>query len=106
MRPLRRRESFQHFIGQDATFLLSFAEAYTAAMERCTPEQHHLAEALKGMLRGVRDELRLHEAYAERWGVLLEHQQPSPATKAYVYYMQMVSEQHDSVRLDGGMCRA
>lgn len=70
-------------------------------MDRCAPEQQHLAEALKGMLRGVRDELRLHEAYAERWGVLLEHQQPSPATKAYVYYIKMVSEQHDSVRAGG-----
>lgn len=97
-----RRESFQHFIGQDAAFLLSFAETYSAALDLCSPEQSHLAAEVKKMLRGARDELRLHESYAKKWGLLLEHQRPAPATKAYIYFLQMVSRQNDTVRARGG----
>lgn len=91
------RESFQHFIGQDAAFLLKFAETYSAALDHCSASQGHLATEVKKMLRGVRDELRLHESYAEKWGLLLEHQRATPATKAYIYFLEMVSRQNETV---------
>lgn len=40
------------------------AEGYAAAIQRCTPGQQHLVGALSELLRGVQDELKLHESYA------------------------------------------
>ncbi|EFN53733.1 hypothetical protein CHLNCDRAFT_58425 [Chlorella variabilis] len=73
------------------------AEGYSAAMQRCPPNQAHLVGALGELLQGVQEELKLHdrvccgEAWVE-WGVdLSRHQQPNPATRAYVDFLHKVA---------------
>ncbi|PSC75207.1 thiamine biosynthetic bifunctional enzyme chloroplastic isoform D [Micractinium conductrix] len=86
------REAFQSYIAEDSFFLRSFAEGYAAAIKRCSPQQGHLQAALKELLAGVEQELQLHDGYAAEWGVELSvHQQPNPATKAYVEWVHTVA---------------
>jgi hypothetical protein len=40
------------------------AEGYSAAIQRCSPQQAHLAGALGELLAGVQEELKLHDGYA------------------------------------------
>ncbi len=40
------------------------AEGYTVAMQRCPASKPHLAQALGELLKGVQEELKLHDAYA------------------------------------------
>ncbi|KAL4419962.1 hypothetical protein ABPG75_007060 [Micractinium tetrahymenae] len=86
------REAFQSYIAEDAFFLRSFAEGYSAAMQRCGPQQQHLAQALGELLTGVQEELKLHDSYAAEWGVdLSQHQQPLPATRAYIEWLHAIA---------------
>ncbi len=43
---------------------LPAAEGYGAAIQRCGPQQQHLAQALRELLVGVQEELKLHDSYA------------------------------------------
>ena len=55
--------SFAVYVGQDAFFLQAFARAYAAALTR-SPDTTTLL-ALADLITGVREELGLHDSYAE-----------------------------------------
>ena len=44
-------------------------------------------EAFADLLAGVREELRLHDGYAARWGIDLTGAEPAPATSAYTDFL-------------------
>jgi thiaminase/transcriptional activator TenA len=78
------RERFQVYVAQDAYFLEAFARGYALALARC-PDREGL-EVWKDLLVGVFEELRLHQGYAERWGISLAPD-PLPATSAYCDFL-------------------
>ena len=79
------REAFAGYVAQDAFFLEAFARAYALALARSTDRES--LDAFADLLAGVRDELRLHAAYAERWGIDLRAVVPNEATQAYVDFL-------------------
>ena len=76
---------FQGYVAQDAAFLEGFARAYALALA-ASPDRQSMLE-LADLLTGVREELRLHEAYAERWGAPTSGVVPLPATRAYTDFL-------------------
>jgi thiaminase/transcriptional activator TenA len=79
------REAFAGYVAQDAYFLLSFARGYALGVAR-SPDRAAL-ETFADLLAGVREELHLHAAYAQRWGVDLGSVEPAPATLAYTDFL-------------------
>jgi thiaminase/transcriptional activator TenA len=79
------RPGFQAYVLQDAYFLEAFARAYALALARC-PDQAGIWSFFE-LLAGVQEELRLHAAYAERWGVDPTSAAPGPATVAYTDFL-------------------
>ena len=79
------REDFRYYVSQDAFFLESFARAYALALARGA-DRRGLAE-FSALISGVVEELRLHEGYAERWGVDLSRITPGDATLAYTQFL-------------------
>jgi thiaminase/transcriptional activator TenA len=77
-------ERFRVYVAQDACYLEAFARAYALALARC-PDRQGL-ETFKDLLVGVFEELRLHQGYAERWGISLSPE-PLPATSAYCDFL-------------------
>jgi thiaminase/transcriptional activator TenA len=71
------------YIGQDAVFLEAFARAYALALAR-SPNRAGI-EAFGALIGGVREELRLHDGVAQRWGVSTV--EASPATLAYTEFL-------------------
>ena len=80
-----RREAFQGYVAQDAFFLECFARAYALALARSTDRA--ALDAFADLIAGVRDELRLHAAYAQEWGVDTTGVRPLPATSAYTDFL-------------------
>ena len=80
--PLR---SFRGYVAQDAFFLQSFARAYALALAH-SPDEEGMRE-FAGLVTGVLEELRLHEGYAERWGVKLGEVEPDGATLNYTDFL-------------------
>ena len=77
--------AFRGYIAQDAFFLEAFARAYALALARsCGAEPIGLFHVLIG---GVRDELRLHAAYAAELEIDLSRVQPNPACRAYTDFL-------------------
>jgi thiaminase/transcriptional activator TenA len=79
------REHFAGYVAQDVFFLESFARAYALALAN-SPDRAGI-EAFSDLLAGVREELRLHVLYADRWGVDLSTVRPDPATLAYTDFL-------------------
>lgn len=79
------RDAFTVYVAQDAFFLECFARAYALALAR-SPDRQSL-DAFADLITGVREELRLHGAYAERWGVEMSGVAPLPATTAYTDFL-------------------
>ena len=79
------REAFQGYVAQDAFFLECFARAYALALARSTDRP--TLEAFADLLAGVREELRLHAAYAREWGVSTDGTVPVAATSAYTDFL-------------------
>jgi thiaminase (transcriptional activator TenA) len=79
------REHFAGYVAQDAFFLESFARAYALALAY-SPDRAGV-EAFSDLLAGVREELRLHASYADRWGIDLSAVEPVPATEAYTDFL-------------------
>jgi thiaminase/transcriptional activator TenA len=79
------RERFAAYVAQDAFFLQAFARGYAMAAVR-SPDRAGL-EAFADLLAGVREELRLHDGYAARWGIGLAVVDPAPATSAYTDFL-------------------
>ncbi|CAA9342764.1 MAG: Thiaminase II involved in salvage of thiamin pyrimidine moiety, TenA subgroup with Cys in active site [uncultured Frankineae bacterium] len=77
--------AFQVYVAQDAVFLEGFARAYALALARS--DDRATLDAFAGLIAGVVDELRLHAAYAERWGVDTTPVRPLPATTAYTDFV-------------------
>lgn len=78
-------ESFQSYVAQDAFFLESFARAYALALAR-SPDPEGIRE-FAALISGVVEELDLHGAYAQRWGVDLSGVMPGEATLAYTEFL-------------------
>lgn len=78
-------ESFRVYVAQDAFFLESFARAYALALAR-SPDREGLRD-FAGLISGVLEELELHGAYAERWGVRLDGVTPIEATLTYTDFL-------------------
>jgi len=79
------RASFAGYVAQDAFFLEAFARAYALALAH-SPDRA-AQDAFADLLAGVREELRLHGSYAERWGIDLGAVEPADATRAYVDFL-------------------
>ena len=82
------RESFQHYVGQDAFFLDAFARAYALCLAKA-PDRAAM-QTFRELLDGAMAELDLHRSYAERWDVDL-HPSPTPATRAYTDFLLQVA---------------
>lgn len=78
------RSKFIWYVGQDATYLESFARAYALAIAKA-PDRETMV-TFHRLLQGVLQELRLHHGYAARWGAVL-HPEPSLATRAYTGFL-------------------
>ncbi|MDP9459278.1 MAG: TenA family protein, partial [Actinomycetota bacterium] len=79
------RESFAGYVAQDAFFLEAFARAYALGVAHSADRA--AMEAWADLLAGVRQELRLHDDYAARWGIDLAAVEPAPATLAYTDFL-------------------
>jgi thiaminase/transcriptional activator TenA len=79
------RSVFAGYLQQDAFFLEAFARAYALALARC-PDQHGMREFFD-LLAGALDELKLHGAYAARWGVQVTNVAATSATRAYTDFL-------------------
>jgi thiaminase/transcriptional activator TenA len=79
------RAAFAGYVAQDAFFLESFARAYAVGITH-SPDRATF-DVLADLLAGVREELRLHDGYAARWGIDLAEIRPVPATLAYTDFL-------------------
>ena len=79
-------EVFKRYVAQDAFFLRAFFSAYALAAVRAM-ERLEVVERLHRLMRGVLDELSLHEGYAESLAIDLENIRPHPATRAYTDFL-------------------
>jgi thiaminase (transcriptional activator TenA) len=79
------RERFAGYVAQDAFFLEAFARGYALGVVHSTDRAG--LDAFADLLAGVRGELRLHSAYAARWGIDLGAVEPLPATLAYTDFL-------------------
>ena len=79
------RERFAGYVAQDAFFLEAFARAYALGVAH-SPDRETL-DVFADLLAGVREELRLHAGYAERWGIDLAAVTPAAATLAYTDFL-------------------
>ncbi len=79
-------EVFKHYVAQDAFFLRAFFSAYALAAVRAV-EKRKVVQRLHGLMRGVLDELKLHEGYAESLAIDLENVRPHPAARAYTDFL-------------------
>ncbi|WP_369257246.1 TenA family protein [Geodermatophilus amargosae] len=79
------REWFAGYVAQDAFFLEAFARAYALGVAHS--RDRATLEAFADLLAGVREELRLHDGYAARWGIDLAAVSPAPATLAYTEFL-------------------
>ncbi len=77
--------SFRQYVAQDAFFLESFARAYALALAH-SPDGEGMLE-FAGLVAGVLEELRMHEGYAEEWGVKLSGVEPTAATLNYTDFL-------------------
>ena len=93
-------ESFRKYVAQDAFFLESFARAYALALAH-SPDGEGMRE-FAGLVAGVLEELRMHEGYAEGWGVKLSEAEPAAATLNYTHFLLSVA----SLRSVGETCAA
>lgn len=79
-------ETFKEYVAQDAFFLRAFFSAYALAGVRAV-ERLEVAQRLHGLMRGVLDELKLHEGYAESLAIDLENIRPHWAASAYTDFL-------------------
>jgi thiaminase/transcriptional activator TenA len=79
------RSRFAGYIAQDAFFLEAFARGYALGVAHSVDRA--TLDAFADLLAGVREELRLHTAYAARWDVDLAAVEPAGATLAYTDFL-------------------
>ncbi len=82
-------ENFAYYVGQDAFFLEAFAKAYSVAAAKAPDwKGFQTFHALAG---GVLEELKLHQTYAQTWGVNLQTVQPGAATRRYTDFLLAIA---------------
>ena len=79
------RGRFTGYVAQDAFFLEAFARAYALGVAHS--RNRVTLDVFADLLAGVREELRLHAGYAERWGIDLAAVTPAAATLAYTDFL-------------------
>ena len=79
-------EDFKHYVAQDVFFLRAFFSAYALAAVRAM-ERSAVIRRLHSLMRGVLDELKLHEGYAESLEIDLENIRPHRAARAYTDFL-------------------
>lgn len=79
------REKFADYVGQDAFFLEAFARAYSIAAAKAPDWQSF--STFHELAGGVLQELKLHEHYAEQWGVDIRQVTPGTATRHYTDFL-------------------
>ena len=77
--------AFRGYIAQDAFFLEAFARAYALALARSRGAEP--IALFHGLIGGVRDELKLHAAYAAELKINLSNVQPNAACRAYTDFL-------------------
>lgn len=87
------RHQFAYYVGQDAFFLEAFARAYSIAAAK-TPDWEGF-EVFHSLASGVLQELRLHHAYAQQWGIDFQAVKPAPATRRYTDFLLATAWSHD-----------
>jgi thiaminase/transcriptional activator TenA len=88
------------YLAQDAVYLEAFARAYALALAS-SPDRAGV-EAFAALIGGVRDELRLHESVAARWGIDMAAVSAAPATLAYTEFLLATAATADT----GTICAA
>ena len=86
-------DCFKSYVAQDAYFLEAFARAYAFCLANSTTRAD--LNDFADLIAGVRDELALHKAYAERWQVDLTNVVPLAATRAYVDFLLDIARRGD-----------
>ena len=81
----------------------AFARAYTLALSKLPPADASGAREFAGLVRGVMDELQLHQRYAEKWGVDMSTVVPVATTQAYVDFLGKVASEADVVACAAAM---
>ncbi|MEM6518974.1 MAG: TenA family protein [Cyanobacteria bacterium P01_D01_bin.71] len=79
------KTKFAYYVGQDAFFLEAFARAYSVAAAKTPDWQGFMT--FHELAGGVLSELKLHENYAQTWGVSLAVVQPGAATRRYTDFL-------------------
>ena len=79
------RKCFTYYVGQDAFYLHAFARAYSIAAAKAPDWEgfrtlHQLAD-------GVLEELKLHQSYAAKWDVDINHVKPGATTRRYTDFL-------------------
>jgi thiaminase/transcriptional activator TenA len=95
------RERFAGYVAQDAFFLEAFARAYALGVAHS--RDRATLEAFADLLAGVREELRLHDGYAARWGIDLAAVSPAPATLAYTDFLLATAALGDAGEVTAAM---
>jgi thiaminase/transcriptional activator TenA len=78
-------DNFKTYVAQDAYFLEAFARAYGFCLAYSTARED--IQTFADLIAGVREELGLHESYAQRWQVEISGVRPLAATGAYVGFL-------------------
>lgn len=86
-------DCFKGYVAQDAYFLEAFARAYAFCLAHSTTRAD--LNDFADLIAGVRAELELHKAYAERWQVDLTAVRPVAATTAYVDFLLGIARRGD-----------
>jgi thiaminase (transcriptional activator TenA) len=94
------RDRYGAYIAQDAVFLEAFARAYALALAHC-PDRAGV-EAFAALIGGVREELRLHDGVAARWGIDMTKVRAGQATLAYTEFLLATAATGDT----GTVCAA
>tara|TARA_Y100001968_G_C19447086_1_gene766016 strand:- start:1337 stop:1963 length:627 start_codon:yes stop_codon:yes gene_type:complete len=94
-------ENFKLYIAQDSFFLEAFARAYGMAIAK-SPDIKSIS-ILSKMLNGVIEELKLHESYAEKWGVNIQKSSLNLATEAYTDFLNKTTEVGSMVEIISAM---
>lgn len=79
------RRNFAYYVGQDAFFLEAFARAYSIAAAKAPDWQGF--QTFHRLAGGVLEELKLHESYAQTWGVDIKTVQPGSVTRQYTDFL-------------------
>ncbi len=79
-------EDFKHYVAQDAFFLRAYFSAYALAAVRVV-ERSSVVRRLHSLMRGVLDELKLHEGFAESLAIDLENIRPHRGARAYTDFL-------------------